>query len=230
MRILLVEDDARLGFMIQYKLAAGGYQVDWAQNSEEAEDFLAAGTFDLYILDWMLPGKTGLELCKQRRERQDKTAILMLTARDAVEDRVNGLMQGADDYLVKPFAFEELFARIIALDRRKQSAGYEPIYTLGDLSLNPLTQEVIRGGAPIQLTKRELQLLTYLMRHPGEILSRERILNYVWGSSADVTSNAVDAIVKLLRKKLDDPFDVKMLHNVHGQGYRLTDSQDEPHD
>ncbi|WP_040950257.1 response regulator transcription factor [Gorillibacterium massiliense] len=230
MRILLVEDDDKLGFMIQYKLGQVGHQVDWAQMAEDAEDFRGAEGYDLYILDWMLPGKTGLDLCKEWRDQQDKTAILMLTARDAVQDRVNGLLQGADDYLVKPFAFEELFARIFALDRRKQTNGYEEAYSLGDLTLNPLTQEVARGGMSIYLTKRELQLLAFMMRHPEEVLSRERILTHVWGSGTEVTLNAVDATVKLLRKKIDDPFDFKMVQSVHGRGYRLTDKGEDDHD
>ncbi|WP_135554852.1 response regulator transcription factor [Paenibacillus cymbidii] len=230
MRILLVEDDAKLGFMIQYKLDSSGHRTDWAQRAEEAEAYLDANSYDLYILDWMLPGTSGFELCKIWRDRQDTTAILMLTARDALEDRVNGLLQGADDYLVKPFAFEELFARIVALGRRKQSSGYTEMYSLNGLNLNPLTQEAARDGVPIQLTKRELQLLSYLMRHPGEVLSRERLLNYVWGSGAEVTLNAVDATVKLLRRKIDEPFAFKMLQSVHGRGYRLAVKGEDGHD
>lgn len=230
MRILLVEDDAKLGFMIQYKLGSEGHQADWAQNEEEAEAFLSTGGYDIYILDWMLPGKSGLDLCKEWRDRQDKTAILMLTARDAIQDRVNGLIQGADDYLIKPFAFEELFARLFALDRRKQANGYDEAYSLRELTLNPVTQEVVRDGIPIYLTKRELHLLAYMMRHPGEVLSRERILNSVWGSGTEVTLNAVDATVKLLRRKIDEPFDFKMVQSVHGRGYRLVGKGEDGND
>lgn len=230
MRILLVEDDSKLGFMIQYKLDYEGHKVDWAQNAEEAEAFVGAGGYDIYILDWMLPGKSGLDLCKEWRGQQDKTAILMLTARDTIRDRVQGLTGGADDYLIKPFAFEELFARIIALDRRKQTNGYAEAYSLNGLTLNPQTQEVMRDGISIYLTKRELHLLVYMMRHPGEVLSRERILNYVWGSGSEVTLNAVDATVKLLRKKIDGPFDFKMVQSVHGRGYRLANKGEDRHD
>ncbi|WP_424768418.1 response regulator transcription factor [Paenibacillus sp. sgz302251] len=230
MHILLVEDDTKLGFMIEYKLGSEGHQVDWAQNAEEAEAFLSAGGYDIYILDWMLPGKSGLDLCREWRDRQDKTAILMLTARDAVQDRVNGLIQGADDYLIKPFAFEELFARIFALDRRKRANGYDEAYSLSGLMLNPVKQEVTRNGIPIYLTKRELHLLAYMMRNPGEVLSRERILNYVWGSGTEVTLNAVDATVKLLRKKVDEPFEFKMVQSVHGRGYRLVGKGEDSHD
>ncbi|WP_314590042.1 response regulator transcription factor [Paenibacillus terrigena] len=230
MRILLVEDDAKLGFMIQYKLGSEGHQVDWAQTAEEAEVFHDTGDYDLYILDWMLPGKSGLDLCKAWREGQDNAAILMLTARDAIQDRVNGLIQGADDYLIKPFAFEELFARIFALDRRKQSSGYHEAYSISGLTLDLRTQEVVRDGVTIYLTKRELDLLAYMMRHPGEVLSRERILNYVWGSGAEVTLNAVDATIKLLRRKIDEPFDFKLVQSIHGRGYRLVDMGADGHD
>jgi DNA-binding response OmpR family regulator len=223
MHILLVEDDAKLGFMIQYKLNSEGHQTEWAHNSEEAEMYFAGDTFDLYILDWMLPGETGLELCRKRRGKQDNTAILMLTARDAIEDRVNGLLMGADDYLVKPFAFEELFARITALDRRKQTNGYEKDCSVSGVTINPHTQEMVREGVQIYLTKREFQLMEFFIRHSNKVLSRERILNNVWGSHANVTLNTVDAMVKLLRKKIDDPFSVKLLISVHGRGYRLLD-------
>ena len=201
MRILLVEDDAKLGFMIQYKLNHAGHETEWAHNAEEAEAFFAEGSFDIYLFDWMLPGKTGLELCKERRQQKDTTAILMLTAKDAVEDRVSGLLTGADDYLVKPFAFEELFARLTALDRRKPVLGYDDIYRFAGLTLNPLTHEATRDKVNIYLTNREFQLLAYFLRHPDVVLSREQILAHVWGSRANVTLNAVDATIKLLRQK-----------------------------
>ena len=221
MRILLVEDDAKLGFMLHYKLGKERFTVDWAQNAEEAEAFLDIGSYDMYIFDWMMPGKSGLQLCKERRGNNDKTAILMLTSRDKVVHRVEGLMNGADDYLVKPFEYEELIARIHALDRRVQSKGYRALYHLGQLTLNPQSYEVTREGKVIRLTKREYQLLNNFMRHSGKVLSREQILNQVWGIDAEVTLNAIDALVKLLRKKIDDPFTNKLIHNVHGYGYKL---------
>lgn len=230
MRILLVEDDVKLGYMIQYKLKQAGHLAEWAQHSEEADSWFAAAEFDLYILDWMLPGKTGLELCRQQRMRSDITPILMLTARGEIEDRVNGLLTGADDYLIKPFAFEELLARITALDRRKQTRREMNTIAVSGLLLTPDTQEAQREGVSISLTRREFQLLEYLVRHPGTVLSRDRILNYVWGNDADVTLNAVDAVIRLLRKKVDDPFPVKLIKNVHGRGYRLMDNGDEPDD
>ncbi|OKP85054.1 MULTISPECIES: response regulator transcription factor [Paenibacillus] len=224
MRILLVEDDTKLGYMIQYKLQLAGHLAEWARNSDEAELFFSSAEFDLYILDWMLPGKTGLELCRQQRRLNDNTAILMLTARGEIEDRVSGLLTGADDYMIKPFAFEELLARITSLDRRKQTQGYVNQYTVSGLRLNPATQEAERAGVTFTLTNREFQLLEFFARHPNEVLSRERILNYVWGNNADVTLNAVDAVIKLLRKKVDDPFPVKLIRSVHGRGYRLVDT------
>ncbi|WP_310832089.1 response regulator transcription factor [Paenibacillus pedocola] len=224
MHILLVEDDAKLGYMIQYKLTSAGHRTEWARTSEEAELFFSTTEFDLYILDWMLPGKTGLELCRQQRGLNDNTAILMLTARGEIEDRVSGLLTGADDYMIKPFAFEELLARITSLDRRKQTRGYTLKYAVSGLRLNPDTQEAEREGVPLTLTKREFQLLEFFARHPNVVLSRERILNSVWGSEANVTLNAVDAVIKLLRKKVDDPFSVKLIRSVHGRGYRLADN------
>ncbi len=230
MHILLVEDDAKLGYMIQYKLTSAGHRTEWARNSEEAELFFFTTEFDLYILDWMLPGKTGLELCRQQRGLNDNTAILMLTARGEIEDRVSGLLTGADDYMIKPFAFEELLARITSLDRRKQTRGYTSKYTVSGLRLSPDTQEAEREGVPLTLTKREFQLLEFFARHPNVVLSRERILNSVWGSEANVTLNAVDAVIKLLRKKVDDPFSVKLIRSVHGRGYRLAENGADPDD
>jgi DNA-binding response OmpR family regulator len=221
MRILLIEDDARLGYLIHYKLNQCGHHADWAHQLEEAEAFLALGSYDMYILDWMLPEKSGIEWCRERRASGDTTAILMLTARDTVEDRVEGLLAGADDYLVKPFAFEELLARLVALDRRRQAAGYTNLLSAGDIAIDEQSQQAFRNGEEIYLTKREFQLLSFMIRHAGKVLSRERILHYVWGSDTDVTFNTIDATVKLLRKKIDDPFQAKVIQNVRGRGYRL---------
>jgi DNA-binding response OmpR family regulator len=226
MRILLVEDDAKLGFMLHYKLNKERNTVDWAKNADDAEGFFETGAYDMYIFDWMMPGKNGVQLCKERRAKNDNTAILMLTARDEVGHRVEGLMSGADDYVIKPFEFEELIARIHALDRRVQLKGYKDIYVVDNLALNPQTYEVTREGNEIRLTRREFQLLNYLMRHAGKVISREQILNQVWGSDAEVTLNAIDATVKLLRKKVDDPYDAKLIQSVHGFGYKLLASED----
>jgi DNA-binding response OmpR family regulator len=211
MRILLIEDDRKLGFMIHYKLTQQLHNVDWVKNAEEAEAYINTDSYDIYIVDWMMPGKSGLQLCTDLRKKNDKTAILMLSARDEMSDRIKGLMQGVDDYM----------ARIFALDRRKQANGYEGEYVFGSLKLNPMTHEVSREGINIHLTKKEFQLLTYFMRHAGIVLSREQILSNVWGNGATVTLNAVDTAVKLLRKKMDYPTWKEMIVNVHGLGYRL---------
>ncbi|UUZ83291.1 response regulator transcription factor [Paenibacillus sp. P26] len=222
MHILLVEDDERLGMLVQYKLGQQFHSVDWVQDGETAEEYMKRGGYDLYILDWMVPYKSGVELLQALRERGDRTAVLMLTAKDAVSDRVAGLRAGADDYLVKPFAFEELDARIHALSRRPAEwTGDE--CRLGDvLSLNRVTHEVIPRDSPVTLTRREFQLLAFLLQHPGQIISREQLMDQVWGVDAEVTPNTVDATVKLLRKKIDDPFPDKVIHSVRGLGYRLS--------
>lgn len=169
----------------------------------------------------MVPYKSGVELCQALRERGDRTPVLMLTAKDAVADRVLGLRSGADDYLVKPFAFEELDARIHALGRRPPEWNGE-VRSLGEaLTLNQTTHEVRRHGALVHLTRREFQLLAFLMLHIGQIISREQLMDKVWGVDAEVTPNTVDATVKLLRKKIDDPYPDKLIHSVRGLGYRL---------
>ncbi|GAA4827677.1 response regulator transcription factor [Paenibacillus vulneris] len=227
MNILLVEDDARLGELVQYKLKKELFQVEWAQDAQTAESFIERSAFDIYILDWMLPRKSGIELCKQIRARKDFTPILMLTAKDTVTDRVQGLNAGADDYLVKPFAFEELIARIHALFRRKETNWEGEKVSLGDvLVIHKTRREVIRSGVVLSLSRREFQLLDFLADHQGQVLSREQLLDRVWGLDAEITLNAVDATIKLLRKKLDDPFPDKLIHNVRGFGYRLMIKED----
>ncbi|TXK73859.1 response regulator transcription factor [Paenibacillus sp. N3.4] len=222
MNILLVEDDIKLGELIQYKLKKQLFQVEWAQEADTALAFMERSSFDIYILDWMIPHKTGIELCKEIRMKKNQTPILMLTARDAVIDRVQGLNAGADDYLVKPFAFEELIARLNALYRRKETNWEGDTKSFGDtLVINHTTYEVVRNGVPIVLSRREFQLLALMSNHPRQILSREQLLDRVWGFDAEITLNAVDATIKLLRKKMDDPFPDKIIQNVRGLGYRL---------
>lgn len=222
MNILLVEDDKKLGELVQYKLKKELFQVEWAQDAWTAEAFMERSPFDIYILDWMLPRKSGIELCKEIRARKDFTPVLMLTAKDTVTDRVQGLNAGADDYLIKPFAFEELIARIHALFRRKDTNWEGEKMSLGDvLVIHKTRREVIRSGVVLSLSRREFQLLDFLADHQGQVLSREQLLDRVWGLDAEITLNAVDATIKLLRKKLDDPFPDKLIHNVRGFGYRL---------
>ncbi|NOU91689.1 response regulator [Paenibacillus sp. LMG 31456] len=222
MNILLVEDDKKLGELIQYKLKKQMYHVEWAQDADDALDFIERSSFDIYILDWMIPRKTGIELCKEIRVKKNRTPILMLTARDSIIDRVQGLNAGADDYLVKPFAFEELIARLNALYRRKETNWEADTKSFGDtLVIDHSTYEVIRSGVPVVLSRREFQLLALMSNHPRQILSREQLMDRVWGLDAEITLNAVDATIRLLRKKLDDPFPEKIIQNVRGLGYRL---------
>jgi DNA-binding response OmpR family regulator len=220
MNILLVEDDAKLGPLIEYKLRKAFHTTDWVTDVETAESYISLGHYDLYVLDWMLPDRTGVEFCELLRKQNDNTPILMLTARDAVADRVNGLKHGADDYLIKPFAFEELTARIEALGRRKDTNFSDNSLAIGELTLELNAHKVTRRGEPILLTRREFQLLEYLMRHPGQILSREQIMNAVWGT-AEVTPNTVDATIKLLRKKVDAPYSEKLVSSFRGIGYSI---------
>jgi DNA-binding response OmpR family regulator len=220
MNILLVEDDAKLGPLIEYKLRKAFHTTDWVTDAETAESYIALGHYDIYVLDWMLPDRTGVELCEHLRRQNDNTPILMITAKDAVADRVNGLKQGADDYLIKPFAFEELTARIEALGRRKDTNWSDNLMVIGDLTLELNSHKVTRQGKPILLTRREFQLLEYLMRHHGQVLSRDQIMNAVWGT-AEVTPNTVDATIKLLRKKVDAPYSDKLVNSYRGIGYSI---------
>jgi DNA-binding response OmpR family regulator len=221
MNILLVEDDQKLGPLIEYKLRKAFHTADWVTNAETAESYISVGHYDVYVFDWMLPDRTGVELCELLRKQNDNTPILMLTAKDAVADRVQGLKHGADDYLIKPFAFEELTARIDALGRRKDTNWNDDTLKIGELVLKLNSHKVTRGREAIHLTRREFQLLVYLMKHPGQILSREQILNGVWGT-AEVTPNTVDATIKLLRKKIDAPYSDKYVHSYRGIGYSIS--------
>jgi DNA-binding response OmpR family regulator len=223
MNILLVEDDPKLGKLIQYKLNKEGFRVEWALDADAADIFIQRDTFDIFLLDWMIPKKNGIKFCKELRASRNLTPILILTAKDAVSDRVMGLNAGADDYLVKPFAFEELIARLQALYRRKETNWNGELLDLGEaLQIRKSTMEVFRSGALLTLTRKEFQLLVFMAEHPDQVLSREQLQNRVWGIDSEITLNAVDATIKLLRKKVDDPFQDKMIQSVRGMGYRLT--------
>ncbi|HEX6799672.1 MAG TPA: response regulator transcription factor [Ktedonobacterales bacterium] len=220
MRILLVEDNRRLSAALKGALQDAGYAVDAAYDGLEGEAFAQAAPYDALILDVMLPGKDGLAVCRALRERRVNMPIIMLTARDAVQDRVRGLDSGADDYLVKPFALRELLARLRALLRREADCktGY---LASGDLRLNPATHEAERAGRRIELTPRLVALLEYFMRHPNQVLTREQIESHIWSYDFDATSNVVDVYVRRLRFRIDDPFETKLLETVRGAGYRL---------
>lgn len=223
MRILLAEDDETLGELTEHQLKRQYHVVDWMKDGLQAKEAIAAGRYDVYVLDWMMPEMTGLELVREIRSNEDHTPILLLTARDAVQDRVEGLRAGADDYMIKPFAFEELEARLFALFRR-QDRSYQSSDTLslGDITVHLNRFEVTKGGTAIELKRREFQLLVCLIRHAGQVLSREQLLDQVWGIGSDVTLNVVDVTIKLLRKKVDGPYKAKCIQSVYGAGYRLT--------
>jgi DNA-binding response OmpR family regulator len=219
-RVLVVEDNRRLAGALKGCLEDEGYAVDLAYDGRAALDYALVTPYDAIILDVMLPLADGVEVCRTLRGRRINVPIIMLTARDAVEDRVRGLDSGADDYLVKPFALEELRARIRALLRRQAEQKGEVI-AVGDLSVSPASHEVRRAGRPIELTAREYALLEYLVRHPNQIITREMAEAHIWSYDYEGSSNVVDVYVRRLRRKIDDPFPEKLIATVRGAGYRL---------
>ncbi len=221
MRVLLVEDERKIADFIRKGLTEQGYAVDVACDGEEALDWPAVADFDVIILDVMLPVRDGTEVCRTLRRRGLRTPILMLTAKDAVEDRVRGLDSGADDYLVKPFAFAELLARLRALTRR-QPAVLGSLLRAADLVLDTATRKVSRAGTDMELTTKEYAILEYLMRHPNQVLTRTMIAEHVWNYDFDNASNVIDVHIRNLRRKIDTPFPAKLIHTVRGAGYRLS--------
>jgi DNA-binding response OmpR family regulator len=220
MRILLVEDNRRLSDSLRLSLVDDGYAVDVAYDGQEGEELAELTSYALIILDVMLPIRNGVEVCRSLRNHRINTPILMLTARDALEDRVMGLDSGADDYLVKPFEMEELRARMRALLRRESDDKSGSIM-IADLVLDPATHFVKRGERSIDLTSREYALLEYLMRNPNRLITRQMAESHLWSSDATVMSNVVDVYIRRLRRKIDDPFDVKLIETIRGSGYRL---------
>lgn len=220
MRILLVEDNRRLSHSLKLSLIDDGYAVDSAYDGEEGEELALRAPYDVIILDIMLPRKDGLEVCRELRRQRVKSPILMLTARDAVDDRVKGLDTGADDYLVKPFALEELRARLRALLRR-ESPDKSSLLVAGSLKLDPATRFVEREGVEIELTAKEYALLEYFMRNPNRLITREMAENHIWSYDFQAASNVIDVYIRRLRRKVDDPFDEKLIETVRGAGYRL---------
>jgi two-component system OmpR family response regulator len=220
MRILVVEDQARMAQLLERGLREERYAVDVASTGEEAVWMASECPYDAILLDLMLPDIDGLEVCRRIRGAGTWAPVLMLTARDGVPDRVQGLDVGADDYLTKPFAFAELLARVRALVRR--GARERPqVLAVGDLELDPATKTVSLHGRPIDLTAKEFVLLEYFMRRPAEVLSRSEILEHVWDFAYDGDSNVIDVYVRYLREKIDRPFGRKSLETVRGMGYRL---------
>jgi len=223
MRVLVVEDEPKMADVIRRALQREGYSVDLAPTGSEAMWFIESVSFDAVVLDAMIPPPDGFEICRRLRAADVWTPVLMLTARDAVADRVAGLDSGADDYLTKPFAIAELLARLRAMTRREPVA--RPVQmTVGDLYLDPSTHRVGRGDTPIELSPKEFALLHHFMRHPGEALTRSDIIEHVWDFAYDGTSNVVDVYVRYLRDRIDRPFARSDLQTVSGVGYRLVAS------
>lgn len=227
MRVLIVEDERKISAYVKRGLEEQGYAVDAAYTGREALDWAEAVTFDLIVLDILLPEMNGLDVCRELRQRGLRTPVLMLTARDAVDDRVGGLDAGADDYLIKPFALKELLARLRALTRRAADAPKSPVLEIADLTLDTLTHRVKRGDKPIELTAKEFAVLECLMREPGRVLTRTLIAEHVWNYDVYNQSNVVDVYIRNLRRKIDDDFGVKLIHTIRGAGYRLSVEADD---
>ncbi|MDO4539604.1 MAG: response regulator transcription factor [Syntrophomonadaceae bacterium] len=222
MRILVVEDEPALNDVVVKKLQTAHYSVDACFNGNDAVDYMNGAEYDAIVLDIMLPGINGLEFLRWLRSRQDNTPVLLLTARDSIEDRVTGLDAGADDYLVKPFALDELLARIRGIIRR---AGHQISnrFTLADLTVDCDTRTVMRGDSPISLSSKEFAILEYMIRNSGIVLSREKIGRHIWNYDYEGGSNVVDVYIRYLRKKIDDAHSRKLIHTVRGAGYVLRD-------
>jgi DNA-binding response OmpR family regulator len=222
MRILLVEDERKISAYVKRGLEEAGYAVDTAYTGREALDWATAATYDLIVLDILLPELDGLTVCRTLRQRGDRTPILMLTARDAIDDRVTGLDAGADDYLVKPFAMKELFARLRALARRPADTPRSPILQFADLALDTRTHQVRRGDRLIHLAAKEFAVLECLLREPERVLTRTQIAEHVWNYDTFNQSNVVDVYIRNLRRKIDDGSGPRLIHTVRGAGYRLS--------
>lgn len=224
MRVLIVEDQPNVSNYVKRALEEQGYAVDLARTGREALDWAEVVEFDLIVLDIMLPEMDGIIVCRRLRSQGNQSAILMLTARDTVDDRVTGLDAGADDYLVKPFELKELLARLRALARRRSGPGGRPnLLQVADLTMDTRTRRVWRGNTLIDLTNKEYAVLACLMREPERILTRTEIAESVWNYDVYYQSNVVDVYIRNLRRKIDDPFDQKLIHTVRGAGYRLSD-------
>lgn len=220
MRVLLIEDDVTIARLLKEGLEDESYAVDVANDGSEGYRTAAADDYDVIILDIMLPEMNGYEVCRALRNDGNKTPILMLTARDAERDIVEGLDTGADDYLAKPFSFDVLLARIRALLRRLNEK-LEEIIQVGDLKLDPSSKRVTRASQEISLTAKEYGVLEYLMRNKGKVLSKEQIISHVWDFDADVLPNNVELFIMFLRRKIDKPFKSKLIYTVSGFGYKL---------
>ncbi|OGM11938.1 DNA-binding response regulator [Candidatus Woesebacteria bacterium RBG_16_34_12] len=222
MRILVVEDEHRIANAIKKGLEQENFAVDVSYNGSDGYDLASTEEYDVIILDLMLPGMDGLHVCKKLREEKNHTPILILTAKGSLEDKVKGLNLGADDYLVKPFAFEELLARIKALTRRPQNGG-DAVLKIRNLTLDSINYEVKRNGKAINLSRKEFALLEYIMRNPDKIMTKDQIIAHVWDYDADILPNTVEVYIGYLRKKIDSAFPKSkpLIQTVRGFGYRI---------
>ena len=225
MKILVIEDDPTVGQFVKRGLEQQRWGVDLVANGDEGEQMASAGNYDLVILDMRLPGKPGLEVLNDLRSAGFERPVLVLTAQDAIDAKVETLRAGADDYVTKPFAFEELLARVEALSRRPRALA-SPGLKVGDLELQLDTRVVTRGGESIELTPKEYTVLEYLMRHAGRVMSRTLITEYAWGYHFDPGTNIVDVVINHLRKKIDASHPAKLIHTIRGVGYVI---RDDPH-
>ena len=221
MRVLVVEDDRRIASFLERGLAAEGYQVSVEHDGRDGLERARQDEFEIIILDRMLPYVDGVEIARLLREERRPAMILMLTARDSLADKIEGLRGGADDYLTKPFAFDELLARLVALSRRRNETGPEAPMTFGPLTLDPQSRRVTRNGEPIALTVREFDLLRYLMVNAGKVVSRQRLLSSVWEYGYDPGTKIVDVYVRYLRAKIDVPDGPSLIQTVRGVGYMM---------
>ena len=220
MKVLLAEDDAKLGKLIKYMLEKNDISVEWVTRGDEIYEYATYDDYDVLVLDWMMPGESGVDACRRLRENGYEKAVLMLTARDAVEDRVTGL-DGADDYLVKPFEFAELLARLRALGRRSSQKIQQDVVQVGEFTLNRTAKVLKKQDQVIQLSPREFQIFDLLAQNLGIVVPREIILDRIWGLESEVSSNNIDSYVKLIRKKLDLGDGKTMIHTIRGVGYKL---------
>lgn len=225
MRILIVEDDKKVAAFLKKGLREENYAVDVCHDGEEAVFQIQVNQYDLVILDVMLPVKNGFSVCREIRQEGILTPVLMLTARDRLEDKVKGLQEGADDYLAKPFAFEELLARIKALLRRSQDYKTRTL-KVGELELDPVSRKITREGKSITLTGKEYALLEYLMRNKGRIITQTMIIEHVWDMNFEGLSNVVNVYINHLREKIDKGFAKKYIHTVRGVGYKIDENSD----
>ncbi len=222
MRILIAEDDKDLNQLVKRRLKEADYSVDSCFDGEEVFDYLLGAEYDALVLDIMMPKLDGLQVLQRLRREGNSVPVLLLTARDSIEDRVAGLDAGADDYLIKPFAFEELLARLRVLLRKPQMEK-SSVLKVGDLELHLNTRQVFRGGKEVVLSSKEFSLLRYMMQNAGIVLSRDKLEQHVWDYDFSGDSNVIDVYIRYLRKKLDDGYDKKYIHTVRGHGYVLKD-------